>query len=73
MEAKRVASADRLSSLLPGLKFSRRTHVQWRDCDQKFRDENPDIGSSKFHAEAIKEYDERISTIEEAIGLLKTI
>lgn len=62
----------RLKALIPGLEYSRETHRQWRDCDQKYRDENPAIGDPDFHQKCIDEYDERISAIKEAIGALNT-
>lgn len=61
---------DRLNALIPELEYSRETHIQWRDCDQRYRDENPDIGSAAFHDEQVKIYDERISAINEAIAAL---
>ena len=61
----------RLKNLLPDLIYSKETHRQWRDCDQKYRDENPDIGDSEFHAKYVDIYDERISAIEEIITFLQ--
>ena len=57
---------DRLDALLPELEYSRETHVQWRDCPQHFRDRNPEIGDSDFHARAVADYDERIAAIKAA-------
>jgi hypothetical protein len=71
-EAGKGDVIDRLRALLPGLEFSRETHVQWRDCDQLWRDRNPSIGSSQFHDDCVKEYDERIATINDAIIALST-
>jgi hypothetical protein len=64
--------AGKLASLLPHLEFSRKTHVQWRDCDQSWRDMNPSIGDSKFHDDCVKEYDNRIHFIREAVTFLST-
>ena len=61
----------RLKNLLPELDYARETHRQWRDCDQKYRDKNPDIGESEFHAKYVDIYDERISAIEETVTFLQ--
>ena len=61
----------RLKKLLPELNYAKETHRQWRDCDKKYRDENPDIGDSEFHAKYVDIYDERISAIEEAVTFLR--
>ena len=61
----------RLKNLLPELNYAKETHRQWRDCDKKYRDKNPDIGDSEFHAKYVDIYDERISTIEEAVTFLQ--
>jgi hypothetical protein len=71
MERDEKQAAARLDALLPELEYSRETHVQWRDCDQKYRDTNPAIGSSEFHAQCVKHYDERIAAIKEAAQLLR--
>ncbi|MGH8083909.1 MAG: hypothetical protein ACREPV_01355 [Lysobacter sp.] len=63
---------ERLRALLPELEFSRGTHVEWRDCDQKYRDQNPRIGDAAFHAQCVRDYDERIACIHEAIAALST-
>ena len=62
----------RLKALLPGLEYSRETHVQWRDCDQRYRDENPSIGDAEFHQTCVDEYDERIRTINDAAEYITT-
>ena len=64
-------AAAGLEALLPGLEFSRETHVQWRDCDQSWRDKNPSIGDVKFHDECVREYDKRIKAIELAVDALR--
>lgn len=64
---------DRLNSLLPELNYNRETHRQWRDCEQKYRDRNPEIGDSKFHADCVKLYDERIESIKLAIIEIKSL
>lgn len=61
----------RLKNLLPELNYAKETHRQWRDCDQKYRLKNPDIGDRDFHAKYVDIYDERISAIEEAIIFLE--
>jgi hypothetical protein len=68
---KRVV--ERLTALLPDLEYSRQTHVDWRDCESKYRVANPDIGDAEFHAQCVREYDERIGAIREAIDLLSEI
>lgn len=57
----------RLKALLPNLEYSRETHVEWRDCHQKYRDENPRIGDAKFHQTCVDDYDERITAINDTI------
>lgn len=69
--AKPAALIGRLEALLSDLEFSRETHRQWRDCDQSYRDQNPDIGDDQFHAQMMNVYDERISVIVDAIECLK--
>ena len=64
------AIAKRLQALLPELEDGRETHVQWRDCAQKWRDQNPSIGTSEFHANCVRYYDERIAAVKEAIEAL---
>lgn len=59
-----------LESLLPGLEYSRQTHVLWRDCEQKYRDENPEAGDKEHHIQCIEEYDQRIATIKDAINTI---
>lgn len=61
----------RLEALLPELAYSRQTHVEWRDCDQVHRDRNPEIGSAEIHAQYVRDYDERIGAIQEAIEFLR--
>jgi hypothetical protein len=68
-----TATADRLEALLPELEYSRQTHVEWRDADDKFRLRNPAIGDSAFHASCIEDYDERIAAIKEAAALLRRL
>lgn len=68
-----LAASQKLAALLPGLEFSRQTHVEWRDCDQSWRDRNPSIGDSAFHDKCVKEYDERIASINEAIKALSAM
>lgn len=70
MSNKFNEAATGLEALLPGLEFSRETHVQWRDCDQSCRDKNPSIGDAAFHAGCVKEYDERINAIKAAVTVL---
>lgn len=70
-ETERIAA--RLDALLPDLEYSRETHVQWRDCDQRYRDENPAIGDAEFHAKAVSWYDERIAAIKEAAAALSIL
>ena len=70
-EIKRVVK--RLLNLLPDLEYSRQTHVIWRDCDQKYRDENPDIGDVDHHKQCIAEYDERITAIKEAVETIEVL
>lgn len=65
------SAANRLAALLPDLEYAQETHVQWRDCDQRYRDMNPDIGSAEFHAQLVREYNERIEAIREAIVCLR--
>ncbi len=65
-----MSVVDRLKALLPELEYSRETHVQWRDCHQKYRDENPRIGDSAFHQGCVETYDERIAVIKEAIDII---
>lgn len=62
---------DKLKNLLPELEYGRGTHVEWRDCDQRYRDENPSIGDKEFHNKLVKIYDNRISTVKEAIEILE--
>jgi hypothetical protein len=64
---------EKLRALLPGLEHSRDTHVQWRDCDQHWRDLNPDIGTKEQHQMHIERYDARISAITEAIEVLGSL
>lgn len=64
-------SAARLGALLPELERGRRTHVDWRDCDQIYRNQNPAIGDSEFHDARVRDYDERIEAIKEAAALLR--
>jgi hypothetical protein len=52
----------RLALLIPELEHDRETHRQWRDCDESYRQRNPSIGDSKFHADCVAMYDERIRT-----------
>ncbi len=66
----RAAAAARLGALLPDLLYSKQTHVLWRDCDQKKRDLNPQIGDVEFHAQCVRDYAERIAAIEEAVAVL---
>lgn len=63
--------SERLEALLPELEYSRETHVQWRDCEDKWRRANPQIGDKAFHAEMVRVYDERISTIKQAAEALR--
>lgn len=67
------STIKKLEDLLPELRHGRGTHIEWRDCHQKYRDDNPDIGDSEFHAELVRVYDNRIETILEAIELLKEV
>ena len=67
------AVARRLLALLPELEYSRGTHVIWRDCEQKYRDENPDIGDIEHHKQCIADYDERISAIKEAAKVINNL
>lgn len=60
----------RLKNIIPELEYARETHVQWRDCHQKYRDENPSIGDSAFHKKYVEIYDERIAAIKEAIEII---
>ena len=64
---------QRLEGLLPELQYSRETHVQWRDCDQSYRDRNPEIGEAEFHARAVQDYDNRICVIRDAIEHLRAL
>jgi len=68
-----IKHAEALEDLLPELEYARETHVQWRDCAQVFRDNNPQIGDSNFHAEMVVTYDKRISTIKEAATKLREV
>lgn len=56
-----------LLALLPELEEGRTTHKLWTECDQKYRDENPDIGDKHFHSNMVAVYGKRISTINNAI------
>lgn len=67
------AVVRRLLALLPELEYSRGTHVIWRDCEQKYRDENPDIGDIEHHKKCIADYDERISAIKEAVKVINNL
>lgn len=62
----------RMRELLPKLEYGRETHVQWRDCDQKYRDAEPSIGTREFHAEMVDEYDERIACFKAAIAYIES-
>ena len=62
---------DRLNNLLPELEHGKETHRQWRDCDQKYRDENPDIGDKDFHTNLVKVYENRISCVTDALEYIK--
>ncbi|MFB2800450.1 hypothetical protein [Shewanella seohaensis] len=64
---------ERLNELLPELEYSRETHIIWRDCDQKYRDEQPAVGDVKHHKNCIAEYDKRIAVIKEAIEFIKAL
>ena len=66
------AFAAELDGLLPELEFARETHVQWRDCDQSWRDANPSIGDSAFHDGYVTIYDTRISTIKRAAAAMRS-
>jgi len=72
MNADFIKAADELEALLPDLEFSRTTHVQWRDCDQCWRDKNPSIGDAGFHDQCVRDYDLRISTIKKAVAVLRS-
>lgn len=63
--------ANRLQALLSELEYARQTHVEWRDCDQSYRDANPHIGDSAFHQNCVSIYDERIDAIKEAVKVLQ--
>ena len=64
------AIRERLENMLEGLEERRETHKQWRDCDQVYRDQNPSIGDSDFHAHCVEEYDEYIDTVQGAMSLI---
>jgi len=58
-----------LKELLPDLEYGRETHVLWRDCHQKYRDQNPHIGDVKHHDRYVEIYGNRISTVMDAIDV----
>ena len=62
----------RLRGLLPSLEYSRETHVIWRDCDQKYRDEQPSVGDKHHHEMCIADYDDRIAVINDAIKFIES-
>ena len=62
---------QRLRALIPELEDGRDTHVQWRDCHQRFRDANPSIGDKAFHAGMVNVYDERIACVRDAIAFIE--
>lgn len=66
-----AALLQRLRALLPELESGRNTHVEWRDCEQQWRDMNPHIGDPEFHAGCIRDYDERIACVHEAIAYVE--
>lgn len=73
MEIEIAQTAEELEGLLPELEYARETHVQWRDCQQKDRDANPDIGDADFHERMVRTYDVRIETIRKAASLLRRL
>ena len=70
-ELTRVETIKGLREMLPELEEGRETHRDWRDCDQVYRDRNPDIGDEHFHAQLVNLYDCRISMINAAIQILE--
>lgn len=66
-----AALIERLGNLVPELEYGRETHVQWRDCDQKYRDAEPSIGTREFHADMVTKYDERIACVRAAIAYIE--
>ena len=64
---------ERLLAILPDLEHGRETHNIWANCDQKYRDENPDIGDVEFHLAHVRIYDERISLVTEAASKIDSL
>lgn len=64
---------ERLKKLAPELSDGRQTHVEWRNCSQKYRDKNPDIGDKEFHHNMVLVYDERIGAITEAMNEIERL
>jgi hypothetical protein len=58
-----MSDKQTFNTIIEELKYSQETHRIWRDCDQKYRDENPDIGDSEFHDNMVLTYQTRIDFI----------
>lgn len=73
MNDKGLTICKNLNSLVIELYEGQETHRIWRDCNQKYRDLNPDIGDEKFHAKMVKTYQLRIGTIKSAIIYIQEV